>query len=54
MSGRSQPLFHEEQSFRLARLRILLAIPPVAMLLLLVWQVIWATLGQRSLCPTPA
>ena len=40
MSGRTQPLFHEEQRFRLRRLRILLAIPPVSMLLLLLWQVI--------------
>ena len=32
--------FHEVQSFRLKRQRILLAIPPVAMLLLLLWQVI--------------
>jgi hypothetical protein len=40
MNDRSQPLFHEVQSFRGKRLRILLAMPPVAMLLLLVWQVI--------------
>lgn len=33
------PLFHEEQSFRQRRLRILVAIPPVAMLLLAIWQV---------------
>jgi hypothetical protein len=40
-------LFHEEQRFRLMRQRILLAIPPGAMLLLLAWQVIlghpWGT-----------
>lgn len=40
MSRRSEPLFHEVQSIRLARLRVLLAIPPLAMLVLLVWQVI--------------
>lgn len=40
MSGRPQPLFHEEQSFRLKRLRILLAIPPCGMMLLLIWQVV--------------
>jgi len=35
-----QPLFQEIQSFHLLRLRILLAIPPVAMVLLFIWQVI--------------
>lgn len=47
MTGHSEPLFYEVQGLRLARLRILLAIPPLAMLLLLVWQVIlghpWGT-----------
>lgn len=33
-------IFHEEQSFRLKRQRILLAILPVGMTLLVVWQVI--------------
>jgi hypothetical protein len=40
-------IFREEQIFRQRRLRILLAIPPAAMLLILVWQVIlghpWGT-----------
>jgi hypothetical protein len=36
----SSPLFHEQQSFRQRRVLILLAIPPAAMLLVLVWQVI--------------
>jgi hypothetical protein len=40
MSSRGEPVFHEIQSFRLKRVRILLAIPPVGMLLLLIWQVI--------------
>jgi hypothetical protein len=47
MTGHSEPLFHEVQGLPLARLRILLAIPPFAMLLLLVWQAIlghpWGT-----------
>jgi hypothetical protein len=47
MSGETQPPFREEQSFRQRRVRILLAIPPGVMLLLLVWQVIlghpWGT-----------
>jgi hypothetical protein len=47
MSSPAQPLFREQQSFRQRRIRILLAIPPAAMLLLLVWQVIlghpWGT-----------
>jgi hypothetical protein len=47
VTGHSEPLFYEVQGFRLARLRILLAIPPLGMLLLLVWQVIlghpWGT-----------
>ena len=33
-------IFHEEQSFRLKRQRVLLAIPPAGMTLLVVWQVI--------------
>jgi len=40
MSSRAQPLFEEVQRFHLTRLRILVAIPPTAMLLLLIWQVI--------------
>ena len=44
MNGRPRNLFHEEQSFRLTRLRIMLAIPPAAMMLLLIWQVV---LGHR-------
>jgi len=40
MSSGAQLLFHEVQRFRLKRPRILLAIPPVAMLMLLIWQVI--------------
>ena|ERR1700693_6288396 len=39
MGGQTKPLFHEEQSLRQPRLLILTAIPPVAMLLLAVWQV---------------
>jgi len=39
MGGQSKPLFHEEQSLRRRRLLILTAIPPVAMLLLAIWQV---------------
>jgi hypothetical protein len=39
MGGQSKPLFHEEQSLRQPRLLILTAIPPVAMLLLAIWQV---------------
>jgi hypothetical protein len=40
MNNRAQPLFREVQSFRVKRLRILLAIPPASMLLLLIWQVV--------------
>ncbi len=36
----TNPLFHEEQRFRLKRQRVMLAIPPAGMTLLLVWQVI--------------
>ena len=36
----SAPIFREQQSFRLKRQRALLAIPPVGMSLLLLWQVI--------------
>ena len=47
MSSPAQPLFREEQIFRQRRVRILLAIPPAAMLLILVWQVLlghpWGT-----------
>jgi hypothetical protein len=39
MGGQIKPLFHEEQSLRQPRLLILTAIPPVAMLLLAIWQV---------------
>jgi len=39
MGGQTKPLFHEEQSLRQPRLLILTAIPPVAMLLLAIWQV---------------
>ena len=39
MSGKSEPLFHEEQSLRQRRLLILTAIPPLVMLLLTIWQV---------------
>jgi hypothetical protein len=37
---RSQPLFHEEQSFGQLRLRLMLALPPAALSVLLVWQVV--------------
>lgn len=40
MSGPAVPLFQEKQSFRLKRQRVLLAIPPAGMTLLLIWQVI--------------
>jgi hypothetical protein len=47
MTGHSEPLFYEVQGLPLGRLGILLAIPPLAMLLLLVWEVIlghpWGT-----------
>lgn len=36
----SATIFHEEQRFRLKRQRVLLAIPPVGMTLLVIWQVI--------------
>lgn len=36
----STTIFHEEQKFRLKRQRVLLAIPPVSMTLLVIWQVI--------------
>src|SRR5579872_2204889 len=36
----AEPLFHEEQKFRQPRLRFLTAIPPVAMTLLIIWQVV--------------
>lgn len=39
MSG-SAAIFHEQQRFRLKRQRILLAIPPIGMTFLLLWQVI--------------
>lgn len=39
MSG-SAAIFREEQKFRLMRQRMLLAIPPVGMMLLVIWQVI--------------
>ena len=47
MRSSAQPLFRERQSFRQRRVLLLLAIPPGAMFLLLVWQVIlghpWGT-----------
>jgi hypothetical protein len=47
MSHEPQPLFREEQSFPQLRLRIMLAIPPSFMLILIVWQVVlrhtWGT-----------
>jgi hypothetical protein len=36
----SAAIFHEEQKFRLKRQRALLAIPPVGMALLVIWQVV--------------
>jgi hypothetical protein len=39
MGGQIKPLFHEEQNLRQPRLLILTAIPPLAMLLLAIWQV---------------
>src|SRR5579859_5839256 len=44
MSSPAPPIFCERQSFRQRRIRILLAIPPGAMFMLLIWQVI---LGHR-------
>jgi hypothetical protein len=47
VSSAEQPRFREEQIFRQRRVRILLAIPPAAMLVILIWQVIlghpWGT-----------
>jgi len=40
MTRQAQPVFREEQSLAMRRQRILLAIVPGAMLLLLIWQVI--------------
>jgi len=40
MSRASPLLFHEAQPFRLTRVRLMVAIPPVLMTLLLVWQVL--------------
>lgn len=37
---RAAPLFHETQSFRLLRMRLMVAIPPAGMTLLLIWQVL--------------
>jgi hypothetical protein len=39
MSGATEPLFHEEQSFRQRRLRVLTAVPPSILSLLAIWQV---------------
>ncbi|MGH9559749.1 MAG: hypothetical protein ACRD30_10955 [Bryobacteraceae bacterium] len=39
MGRKPGAIFHEEQSFPQARLRLLTAIPPAAMLLLAIWQV---------------
>ncbi len=39
MGGKPEPLFHEEQSLRNTRSRVLTAIPPVALSLLAIWQV---------------
>lgn len=44
MSNDLQPVFHEVQSLRVRRLRLVLAIPPLLMLALVFWQVI---LGHR-------
>jgi hypothetical protein len=44
MPRKPEPLFYEEQSFRQTRLRILTAIPPVALTLGVIWQV---ALGHR-------
>jgi len=52
MTRPAPPLFRERQSFRQRRIRILLAIPPTTMLVLLVWQVIlghaWGTKPMSS------
>ena len=40
MSGPSERLFYEAQTFRQRRLRLLLAIPPTIATLLMIWQVI--------------
>jgi hypothetical protein len=39
MGAKPAPLFHEEQPLRQTRLRVLTAIPPLAMSLLAIWQV---------------
>jgi len=40
MSRIAERFFHEEQSFRQRRVRVLLAVPPSILLLLVVWQVV--------------
>jgi hypothetical protein len=40
MSRRAPLLFHEVQPFRLTRVRLMVAIPPALMTLLLIWQVV--------------
>lgn len=38
--SRARPLFNEEQSFGQLRLRLMLALPPAALSVLIVWQVV--------------
>ena len=40
MSQYTESAFHEEQKFGLRRVRVLLAIPPTLMLVLVIWQAI--------------
>ena len=40
MSGKAKRLFYEEQAFPQRRMRLLLAVPPCILFLLLIWQVI--------------
>jgi hypothetical protein len=40
MSRKAERLFYEEQTFRQGRIRILLAVPPSILLVLVIWQVV--------------
>jgi hypothetical protein len=40
MSRKAEHLFYEEQTFRQRRIRVLLAVPPSLLLLLVIWQAV--------------
>jgi hypothetical protein len=40
MSRKAERLFYEEQTFRQRRIRVLLAVPPSLLLLLVIWQAV--------------